>query len=700
MFSESSGLGSRPTAPSAAGRTKERPRGGAVIPSGYRERLSFRDYARRRLAHGDSGELRHTRTRRPPLARLVWAWPFFVVGSASAAPPGDTTTTVNANEASPPDASESVVLVEGQVFDFNGGGVKDVQVILLPPDAPVDAAPLAATQTNAYGDFRLTGAESHRGSFVLVFTRSGYAEHRRPVEIVAGEPPPFVDFEMPGDLSFAGVIVRKLDGRPLAGARVTVQLSGREWTDETGADGEFRLEHLVPGRGILLVAAEAHARHKVKIELPATDQPPRIELAPERQVEIVATDVADKPVAETVVEVLDEAREDYQSGVTDAEGQVVFRGISFEAKTLHLRVTHPEFVSDAEFSRTITLPTSAPDPSEGVAIDSGPLRSRHVLRLESAGIIRGTVTHRAGGAPLHGVRVTVGAAWDMNPPRAWTGLDGVYVLKGVVPADSTVSIYLSGYAPEVRTIPLVAGETVTVDFVTQPAKTAAGVVVDPQGAPVPTAHVRSTGWRGTSVLAVEALTDRDGRFELGSLPEDEFEVTVRAPGMIPAMNERIVPGKSDHRIELKTARSTQLRVGDPCPDLELVTLDGRTITTVDLRGKRTLLDFWATWCGPCVAETPNLVHAYEAFRSRDDFQIISISLDADADEARFRRFVTDKKMAWTHVFGSRGRAEDAAERCGVTGIPQTFLIGPDGKIESTGILGPSLTDNLRKYIEK
>jgi peroxiredoxin len=95
------------------------------------------------------------------------------------------------------------------------------------------------------------------------------------------------------------------------------------------------------------------------------------------------------------------------------------------------------------------------------------------------------------------------------------------------------------------------------------------------------------------------------------------------------------------------------------PDFNLKTLDGKEIALSQFKGKVILLDFWATWCGPCVGELPHLQDLHRALKGRDNVLMLSISLDRE--EKALRAFLEKQHMPWLHVFGDKGGAAAAAE---------------------------------------
>lgn len=131
-----------------------------------------------------------------------------------------------------------------------------------------------------------------------------------------------------------------------------------------------------------------------------------------------------------------------------------------------------------------------------------------------------------------------------------------------------------------------------------------------------------------------------------------------------------------------------MRPGKEPPAFAAQTLAGESIAPSSFAGRVVLLDFWATWCGPCLAELPNVQAVYREHHDAG-FDIVSISLDED--KTALTGFLEKREMPWTHVF-DRGLQPGAslAEKYGVNAIPFMVLIGRDGKIAGLNLRGPAL----------
>lgn len=142
-------------------------------------------------------------------------------------------------------------------------------------------------------------------------------------------------------------------------------------------------------------------------------------------------------------------------------------------------------------------------------------------------------------------------------------------------------------------------------------------------------------------------------------------------------------------------QATATTSGTQAPEISLPDANGKTITLSSFRGKYVLIDFWASWCGPCRQENPNVVRAYNAYKNKN-FTILGVSLDEDKD--KWLKAIMKDNLTWTHISDLKGWQSVAARDYQVNGIPANFLVDPNGNIIASNLRGEELSAKLDEVL--
>ena len=214
---------------------------------------------------------------------------------------------------------------------------------------------------------------------------------------------------------------------------------------------------------------------------------------------------------------------------------------------------------------------------------------------------------------------------------------------------------------------------------------------------------------GQMYLAVKARTAQTIDSLVTNYPDchataliiDKFVIKSRDLVEVEKMYESLTPRIKNAYLgrKLKTSIDNIKRtsIGNVAPDFTLPTPDGKNVSLSDYRGKIVLLDFWASWCGPCMREMPNVVKLYKECKGKN-FEIVGVSLDQKRDA--WLNAVEKNKMKWIQVSDLKSWATAPVKLCNVSAVPYTVLVDPDGKVIALDLRGEELIKKIKEVLKK
>ncbi len=176
-------------------------------------------------------------------------------------------------------------------------------------------------------------------------------------------------------------------------------------------------------------------------------------------------------------------------------------------------------------------------------------------------------------------------------------------------------------------------------------------------------------------------------------PEEEY---VFLDSLSKGFDKQMPDSKFVKEFKTKLAQyKNVVTVGQMAPDIALNSPEGKKVSLSSLRGKYVLIDFWASWCGPCRQENPNVVRMYNKLKGKN-FEIFGVSLDKNKE--KWIEAIQKDQLSWVHVSDLQYWQSAGAQAYGVQSIPATFLVDPTGKVIAKNLRGKALEDRLTQIL--
>lgn len=530
-------------------------------------------------------------------------------------------------------------IVHGRVIDPEGKPVKGADVTIYLPLQRVWRT------ADAEGEFEINNLPYEASQAQVLATHPDFASYEERTEIREGNTS--LTIQMDYGALLEGTVASEAGGAPIVGASVALSLPDAlpRVVDQTDADGRFRAKNLPEGDVVITVYPPGDAS---------------MERGGEWLVEQTGTrlkgDVNPWP----------------DQTASDFEGTVE-KGVI----TLKRRDRGGDAPSDPKATAVATY--------RGTLSEDG-------LKIEGTFVFGST--ERKG---------TWEAVRSGGKPDRLTGL---WTWKEQLTTSKTK------IAPVHMRVTVEKGKTTTEALVLPQGWTLNGVVRDGENNPVPGAQVRVFRWDDLPADLSPATSDMEGKFTLDSLPKGTIDVWARKPEVGSVVQTFAQPRAADSPADFVLAINVagaggvpgqprkdedlfagSPKVGEKAPEFTATALDGSTVDLAKLQGKVVLLDFWASWCGPCIAEMPTFVEIQKKYGSRDDFILIGVSLDFTEEDVK--KAIEKHGIQWVQLFDGKGWEAEVGLKYGVMSIPRTFVIDKKGNVAADGLRGEA----IRKAVE-
>ena len=388
--------------------------------------------------------------------------------------------------------------------------------------------------------------------------------------------------------------------------------------------------------------------------------------------------------------------ENYMETVTDSKGNFIFDGI--ENKSYHLLLLHPEMggkIIDSIFpSKDVKEFTLIPyGEIEGFAYEyDKPVKNCTVSLSKVSGIYHSS--------PFYFNYIS---SIDEN---------GFWKIDKILPGEYRLSVrekeetgYLRFHYKKSKKITVDPGKKKFIVIVGRGGPKLKGRVTDSEGKGLSGVEVSLFSYDFLS--GYYTVTDKDGNYEISEIEPGRYVLSFRVYGTHPpyGCGRKVIMSKEKKiligngrlfNVDVKLEKEEPLSEGDVAPDFSGKTVDGKVIKLSDFRGKPVLLDFWATWCGPCVTEIPNIKKTYEKFKDK----VVFIGINLDYSLVNLKKFLKKEKIEWIQIFDRKGWESEIVKKYRVKGIPAIFLIDSKGKIVKINLRGEEILEKVEEIVKE